>query len=103
MHHAVAAESVGEKEAGEFRRRSEDGVMVRRHFVQSGPGAAGIDLRFFETGQAVYAPGQYLLDEGAVEIQLETRRLLRIVPGEQQSAAFRALTAAPFPLDPHRS
>src|SRR4051812_9563757 len=42
MHHAVAAESVGEKKPRNFRHRPKNGVMIGCHLVEASPGALGI-------------------------------------------------------------
>jgi len=40
MHHAVAAEAVGEEEAGHSGRGTDEGVVIRRDGVESRPGGA---------------------------------------------------------------
>ena len=97
----MAAEAVGEEEAGEFGDGSEDRVVVGRHFVEAGPGALGVDLGLLQAGEAVDTAGEDLFDEGAVEIELEAGGLFGVVPGEQESAALGAVVEAGGHVDDH--
>ena len=97
----MPAETVSEEEAGDLRGFSEDGVMVRRHFIEAGPGSLGIDRDIFEYGHAIRRAGQYLLDEAHVEICFVAGRFIRIVPRQQKSAALGAKVKAVGHVDDH--
>ena len=90
VHHAVAAESVGAEKTLPSLDRPDDAVMVGRHLVQSGPGALGIDRQILEAGHAIGGARQNLLDERRLEVGVEARRLLGIVPRQQEAEALRA-------------
>jgi len=53
VHHAVSAEPVREKEAGDLRDGTKYCVVVRRHLVESGPAALRIDSQILEARNAV--------------------------------------------------
>src|SRR5260370_32598468 len=90
MHDAVSAEPVGEVEARYAWRGAEDRVMIGRHLVKSGPRALRVHFGLLQTGHAIHAASENFLDERWIELGLEPRRFLRIVPGQQQPQPFRA-------------
>ena len=82
VHDAVAAETVGAKEPGYFRNLAEDGMVVRRYLVKTGPSAFGIDGEVFEYRNAGSGAGEDFLDEGRFEIRVVAGSFFRIVPSE---------------------
>src|SRR5262249_39841330 len=56
---------------------------------------------FFETGKTIDAAGEDLLDEAAVEVELESGGFFGVVPGEQDTAAFGAVVEAGGHVDDH--
>jgi len=72
-------------EFADGRRETEDGVVIRSHFMSAGPSARGIDLHFFQHRNPAHSARQNLLHEAAVEVGFESRRFFGIVQGQQQS------------------
>src|SRR5215213_10127427 len=102
VHDAVAAEAVGEEEAADAWGAADDGVVVWRHLVEAGPGAARVDLRL---GQARHARGgarQNLFDERGVEVALEAGRLFGVVPRQEDTRALAAEVKARGHVYHHR-
>src|ERR1700677_306751 len=88
VHYTMPTETIREEEAGDFWRLAENGMMIRRHFIEAGPGAFGIDRNIFEDGHAIRGAGQYLLNKARFEISLVARRFFWIIPRQQESAAL---------------
>ncbi len=84
MHHSMTAESIREVESAEAASEAEDGMVIRSHLIQSSPRARGIDLYFFQHGNAAHGARQNFFDETAIEVGFESWRLLGVIPGHQQ-------------------
>ncbi len=102
MHYAVAAETVDEVQAFDIRRRTDDRMMIGSHFVESGPGAAGIYFSFRQHRNARGSVRQNLFDESVIKFSFEARRFLRIIPGEQDSLPLATKMKAGRHVDDHR-
>ena len=71
VHDAVAAEAVGQEETWDIRHGTEDGVVVRRDFIGTCPGALGVDGEVFKYRDAVGGEREDLFNEGRFEISIE--------------------------------
>jgi hypothetical protein len=67
VHYAVSAEAVCAEESGDALDLSQDGVVVGRDFVESGPGAFWVDREVLEYGNAIRCVDEDFLDEGFIE------------------------------------
>ena len=76
-------------------------MVVGGHFVESGPGALGVHRHIFKYWNAVGGAGQDFFDERRVELGLIARCFFGIVPGQQESAGFRAKMEAVGHIDDH--
>src|SRR6185369_3854132 len=97
----MPAESIHEKQPFNVKRWSNDRVMVRRHLVKPGPSASRIYTSLRQNRNARCGSRQYLLDEGLVELRFETRRLIRIIPGQQNPPTFAAKMKSRRHVDHH--
>src|SRR5437588_10460783 len=88
VHHAMSAETVGEKKAGYLRNFAENWMVIGSHLIQAGPRPLGIYREIGEAGHAIGSPGQNLLDEGGIEIRFEAWRFFGIVPGQEKAAGL---------------
>src|ERR1700686_809080 len=103
MHHAVSAETVGKEKAGHTGCLAQDGMMVRRHFIESSPCALGIHRKIGETGNTVGSASEDFLHKGFFKIGLESRGLFRIVPCKQKTARFGTKMESVRHVDDHWS
>src|SRR5271167_1695005 len=87
VHHTMTTEAIGAEEARQLRRQSYDGVMVGRHLVESSPRTLRVHCQVLEAGHAVGGVHQDLLNERRFQVVLISRRLLRIVPGQEEPTA----------------
>src|ERR1041385_7705073 len=90
MHHAVAAETIYEEESFHIRRRSDDGMMIRGHFIKSRPRASRVDAGLSQNRHARSRMRENLLNKCFIKFGFEAWRFFRIVPGEENSLAFAA-------------
>src|SRR5215472_8135549 len=102
MHDTMAAETIGQEESRHAGSWSQDGVVIGRHLVQSGPPSLRVDGEIFKHRDAISGEGQDFLDEGWLEIGVVTAGLLRIVPGKEKATAFRAEVKAVAHVNDHR-
>src|SRR5215469_8847667 len=102
MHYPMAAETIGQEEPWNAGGWSQDGVVIGRNFVQSGPPAPRVDGEILKHRDAISGEGQDFLDEGWLEIGVVTAGLLRIVPGKEKTTAFRAEVKAVGHVNDHR-
>src|SRR5262249_55704040 len=102
MHHAVTTEAVGQKEAGNSSHGAEHAVVIRRHLIEPGPGALGVYRQILKRGNAVSGVDKDLFDERRFELGFIARRLFRIIPGEQEAAAFRTKVKTGAHVNDHR-
>src|SRR5262249_49567195 len=103
VHDSVSAETVGQKEPRHLCNWTEYRVMVRRHFIKSGPRALGIHSEIFEYRYPLGCAGEDLLDKRGLEICIETCYLLRIIPRQQKAGSFRAKMKSVGHINNHRS
>src|SRR6185295_6515536 len=90
MHYAVAAETIYEEEPFYIRRRSDDRMMIRRHFIKPRPCASRVDAGLSQNRNPRSRVGENLLNKRFIEFGFEAGRFLRIVPGEENSLPFAA-------------
>ena len=102
MHDTVAAGIRWREKSINAGRRAEHGVVVRRHFVEPGPGSRRIHGQFLEYGDAIDGTGeQDSFDEGAVESGFEAGLFFGIVPRQQEPQAFGPEMKAAGHIDHH--
>ena len=68
MHYAVAAEAVGVVESADLGRGTQDGVVVGRHAVETGPAAARVHGQVGEIRDASGGVRENRLDECGIEV-----------------------------------
>src|SRR5262249_15807270 len=90
MHHTVAAEAVGKEKPGHIRRRTEDGVVVGRHFVKSSPGTFRVDSQVLEDRYTAGGVCENLFYKSRIKISFIAGRFLRIIPCKKKATSFRS-------------
>src|SRR6266404_6570901 len=101
VHNAVSAEAVGQKEAWDLSDRAKNSVVIRTHFIKSGPAAFGIDGKIFEHRHAICRVHEHLLNKGIFEGRIEARSFLVIIPSQKKSASFRTEMEASRQINDH--
>lgn len=89
MHYSMPAESIGQKKSGHGSNLAQNRMVIRRHFIEPGPCPLRIHRQIGKTRNPVGRPRQNFLYKSCIELGLEAGRLLRIVPGQQESSALR--------------
>src|SRR5215475_15171309 len=101
MHHTVTAETVYEVQAFDVWRRTDDGMMIGSHFIETGPGASWIHFGFGQHGHARSGMRQDFLHESLIEVSLESRRFFGIIPSEQNALPFATKMKPSRHVDDH--
>jgi hypothetical protein len=102
MHHAVAAEAVGEEHSLSARRGADDRVVIGADFVQSGPTLFRIHGQVFELWDAIRGARQNLLQKIVSERGLESVGFFLVGPGHQDRFALAAENEASRHVYDHR-
>jgi len=101
VHDAMAAKAVGTEEARDFWDFAEDGVVIRRHFVEASPGTFGIDRKILKYWNTIGGSRQNFLDERRLEISFVAGAFFGVVPGEEKASGFGAEVETVGHIDDH--